>query len=166
MSAVISDCGTYRYALKRSGSTGSGGVLFVMLNPSTADASLDDPTIRRCIGFARCWGFRDLAVANLYAYRATDPHDLDDAAGAGVDPVGPDNDEWIARLAASATQIIVAWGAKASAKREREVLEILGSEVLCLGQTQSGAPKHPLFLKADTRRRALKGPGFPREREA
>ncbi len=155
MSAVFSDCGTYRYALVRDGWLGEGTVLFVMLNPSTADADTDDQTVRRCIDFAQRWGFARLVVANLYAYRATDPRDLGDAAGAGVDPIGPQNDVWLAKLSKASTDIVVAWGGKAERDRERQVLDMLGPGVACLGQTKSGAPLHPLYLAKSTPRRAL-----------
>jgi hypothetical protein len=154
MSAVISDCGTFRYALTRGDWLGgTGTVLFVMLNPSTADASTDDATIRRCIGFAWDWGFARLTVANLFAYRATNPDDLIVAARAGVDPVGPDNDRWIVRLASGASQIVAAWGAhRAAEARTTRVLELLGPDVMCLGQTKSLAPRHPVRLRRDTPR--------------
>ena len=152
--ATISDCGIYRYSLSREWLGGDGTVLFVMLNPSTADASVDDPTIRRCIGFAQRWGYARLTVGNLYAYRATDPRELDDAAGAGVDPVGPENDDWLLRLSGGADEVIAAWGTKASAAREARVLRRLAPwcTINCLGTTKSGQPKHPLYLPNKTRR--------------
>lgn len=151
MTAVISDCGRYRYTLEREWMTGQGRCLFLMLNPSTADARDDDPTIRRCIGFAQRWGHRTLAVGNLFAYRATDP-----AALSTVPPhvaVGPRNDEWLRWLAVRSALIVVAWGAHAAAgERAREVLgDLLADrEVFCLGTTASGAPRHPLYVKGDT----------------
>jgi hypothetical protein len=157
--AVISDCGRYRYALRRDIDCpgNEGTVLFVMLNPSTADAYIDDRTIRRCIGFSQSWGYARLTVANVFAYRATKPEELVLAE----DPVGPDNDVWLGRLAASATEVVAAWGAHAFAERRaratRELLEErTGGTLSCLGQTQSLAPKHPLYLRADTPREPLK----------
>lgn len=148
VSAVLSDCGTYRYALWRDHVSllNKGCVLFVMLNPSTADASKDDQTIRRCRGYVERWGYGRLAVANLYAFRATDPRGLHDAE----DPVGPDNDEWIERLADEADRIIVAWGADVGPIRDRpeRVAHQLG-EVEALGLTVSGQPRHPLFVRAN-----------------
>lgn len=149
MSAVISSCGRYRYALSRqTGLLNAGGtVLFIMLNPSTADAETDDPTIRRCLGFARRWGYRRLDVANLYAWRATDPARLHDAA----DPVGPENDQWIARLACRARLVIVAWGANLHPQPRRvgrvcDLLDHYRRPVRCLGLTQHGHPRHPVRL--------------------
>lgn len=158
---MISECGRYRYALRRdvppSLNGSEGTVLFVMLNPSTADAREDDPTIRRCIGFAERWGYAQLTVANVFALRATNPDQLERAE----DPVGPDNEAWLGRLAASATEIVAAWGAhpfaEARAIATRELLEERhGGTLSCLGQTQSLAPKHPLYLRADTPRTPLK----------
>lgn len=149
MSAVLSDCGTYRYALWRDQASllNSGSVLFVMLNPSTADATQDDATIRRCRVFAAGWGYGRLAVGNLYAYRATKPTDLDSAE----DPVGPENDEWLERLADEATRIIVAWGANIGpiADRAERVLHLLGPDVEALKITASGRPGHPLYIAGD-----------------
>lgn len=157
-SAAFSGCGHYRYALWRDTGClgGEGIVLFVMLNPSTADAKLDDPTIRRCIRFARDWGYAKLAVGNLYALRATDPADLRDAAEAGVDPVGPDNDEWLTKLAGNAWTTILAWGAHPMAERRaRDVRQLVegwsGGTAQCLGQTKSLAPRHPLYVRASQR---------------
>lgn len=152
MSAVFSPCGIYRYTLERDvGSlVSSGRVLFVMLNPSTADASTDDPTIRRCISFARRWGYGHLSVANLYAYRATDPAGLDRAA----DPVGPENDFWIGQLADSADAVVVAWGHNVGpiADRAERVLRVLGDDVDALALTGTGQPRHPLYVKGDVDR--------------
>jgi hypothetical protein len=147
MSAVISDCGHYRYALwreipERLGELRPIGVcLFVMLNPSTADANIDDPTITRCIRFAQRWGYRRLAVGNLYAYRATDPREL----GRVEDPVGPDNYAWLDRLVAEADTLIVAWGAGGgSAAKGAHVDRLLEADAMCLGTTADRYPKHPL----------------------
>src|SRR5437868_5145783 len=91
--AVISQCGRYRYVLTRQGGTGERSAAFILLNPSTADATTDDPTIRRCIGFSRLWGCGRIAVLNLFAFRATQPGDLKRVA----DPVGPENKTWFGR---------------------------------------------------------------------
>ncbi len=151
MSATLSGCGRYRYALWRETGClgGEGTVLFVMLNPSTADAEQDDPTIRRCIRFARDWGYAKLAVGNLYALRATHPA----ALASSDDPVGPDNDEWLTKLASNAWTTILAWGAHPMAqRRSRDVLQLVescsGGTAQCLGQTKSLAPRHPLYVRA------------------
>src|SRR3989449_11540410 len=109
--ACFSRCGTYRYALWRRWAAGPQ-VLFVMLNPSTADAQRDDPTIRRCIGFARRWGCGGIEVVNLFALRATDPRRLRYTR----DPVGPENVAHLARAAGRASLVGAAWGADPAAR--------------------------------------------------
>ena len=115
-----------------------------MLNPSTADAVRDDPTIRRCIGFARAWGYRRLVVTNIFALRATLPSALRGAA----DPVGPRNDRYILRAARDADRVVCAWGVHgALGNREAEVLALLRDLALeNLGLTQGGYPRHPLYV--------------------
>ena len=142
-SAVLSECHRYRYALTRRWDEGGEAVLWVMLNPSTADAGRDDATLRRITAYSRAWGFRALTVVNLYAYRATKPRDLFTAA----DPVGPDNDTHIERAAAEHTRIVAAWGANARAERIADVLALPGMHRLsALALTASGQPRHPLYL--------------------
>lgn len=143
--ARLSDDGRYRYSLWRVWDPSAEHLVFIMLNPSTADAETDDPTIRRCIGFARDRGFGGIEVLNLYAFRATDPRDLFRA----VDPVGRDNDEYLATPLLTST-VIPAWGAHAKPERAAAVLAMLaGHRVFSLGVTQSGAPRHPLYVRAD-----------------
>ena len=125
-------------------------VCFVMLNPSTADAFRDDPTLRRCIGFARAWGFGGLEVVNLYSYRATAPADLKKA----LLPNGPDNDAHLHAAATGAARVVAAWGNHGDPSRVAAVLSLLraaAGQVWCLGQTRTGAPRHPLRLPAATR---------------
>jgi hypothetical protein len=144
--ARLSSCGRYRYELKRSWTMDveKRYCLFVMLNPSTADATVDDPTIRRCIAFAKAWGYDALTVGNLYALRATDPAELWTVA----DPVGPENDERLAILASYARVIVAAWGANARIERVSQVLPILErfGRVHALKTTKHGQPCHPLYL--------------------
>lgn len=143
--AIFSDCGLYRYLLVRSWAEGPR-LLFIMLNPSTANALLDDATIRRCIAFARAHGYAGIEVVNLFAYRVTDPAEL---RRAGY-PVGPDNDMHILMAAKRAGAVCVAWGAVAAAdERIQHVMPILarrGIEPQCLHITRSGYPGHPLYL--------------------
>lgn len=154
--AALSPCGTYRYLLTRglpSPLRWMRPVTFVMLNPSTADADRDDPTIRRCLAFARAWQCTELRVVNLFAYRATDPKELLQAA----DPVGPENDEHIRRAARGAAFVVAAWGAhKVAEERAQHVLGLIdglkGIGLQCLGTTKSGAPRHPLYVPADQER--------------
>jgi hypothetical protein len=117
-------------------------MLLVMLNPSTADEQEDDPTIRRCVSFARREAYAAREVVNLYAYRATDPSDLDSVS----DPVGPENDRAILLAAGSAGVIVAAWGAhRLAALRAPHVLHLLDDrDVRALGLTKSGQPRHPL----------------------
>lgn len=139
--AILSPDGTYRYRLTRRWGLGPG-VLFVMLNPSTADAERDDPTIRRCFRFARDWGYDGLTVCNLFAYRVTDPKRLpaDDSA------VGPSNNTWLTREAASADLTIAAWGAHPAARRRSAVVMNLLGPLHVLGLTKRGDPRHPLYM--------------------
>lgn len=148
-SAHISDCGQYRYRLRRKWGNKGFGPLFVMLNPSTADAEVDDATIRRCIGLTQGWGCEQFDVVNLFAYRATDPKALLKAR----DPIGPINDECILDAAAHSDFIVCAWGAaKIAESRGRKVLRLLQHKTPhCLAVTKSGAPKHPLYIKAGTK---------------
>lgn len=150
--AALSADLTYRYGLWRRWGDRPGTLTWVMLNPSTANADLDDPTIRRCRAFTAREGFDGMNVVNLYALRATDPR----ALSAHPDPVGPENDAWLAgRLAAArsgATKIVCAWGAgaqtwRANAFRIKASAE--GAPLWCLGKTKDGHPRHPLYLKAD-----------------
>lgn len=147
--AVISDCGQYRYKLTREWGSGPTCV-FIMLNPSTADASEDDPTIRRCISFARREGCGGLTVMNLFAYRATSPDDMMRA----VDPVGPQNDEYLRSvLVANYSPIIAGWGAHGKfMSRDKAVSALLGDKLECLGTTKTGQPRHPLYIRSDAPR--------------
>jgi hypothetical protein len=147
--ARISDCGRYRYGLIRRWSE-APALLVVMLNPSTADAELDDPTIRRCLGFARRDGYGAIIVLNLYAYRATDPKALLTCD----DPVGPKNDGYLFRhlWAAKLQQrpVLAAWGVHGATGRVAEVLALApGVDWRCLGTTKAGSPRHPLYVRGD-----------------
>lgn len=152
-SALFDATGRYRYRLDRRWGPGPR-VAFVMLNPSTANAARDDPTIRRCVGFARAWGFGSLEVVNLFAFRATEPRELTRAA----DPVGPENDRHVARACARADLIVVAWGGAALARAREPLTHLRRKPVYCLGRTRAGAPQHPLYLRASTRPVPFAGP--------
>ncbi len=152
-SAVISDCGKFRYILTRVWTEGLPLLIFVMLNPSTADGMIDDPTIRRCIGFARLLGYGGIMIGNLSAYRATNPEDL---AAAGF-PVGPENDATLiavgSHAAVTGVPIICAWGANFRKwGRVAEVSTLLrrtGATLMALKFTADGVPRHPLYLSYD-----------------
>ena len=151
--AQISRCGLYRYDLYRRWGIKPGFVLWVMLNPSTADAAKDDATIRKCIGFSDRLGFHALHVVNLFAFRATDPEELARAA----DPIGEQADFFISLRSHShgVQKIIFAWGAPPNGLAERARLRIsqvaflIGKSVFCLGRTLSGDPRHPSRLCYD-----------------
>lgn len=150
--AVLSECRRYRYKLAREWNRSRPTLTFIMLNPSTADATLDDPTIRRCIGFAHGNEFGGLHVFNLFAFRATDPMQMK----AADDPVGPDNDTHImtalTTAAATNSPIIAAWGVHGAYNgREAEVRRLsleCGVKLMCLGSTKGGHPRHPLYVAA------------------
>lgn len=142
--AVLSPDRVFRYALERRWGSGPF-VLFVGLNPSTADEHVDDPTIRRCVGFAKAWGYGGLLMGNLYGFRATDPRALRTAA----DPVGPDTDVWLTTMMVRSGLVVAAWGANRLARdRAPDVLAALGGlrNVRHLGLTKDGSPRHPLYL--------------------
>lgn len=151
MTAIISQCGTYRYLLTRQADFTNperSTALFIMLNPSTADATIDDPTIRRCRGFARFWDCNGIAVANLYALRATNPKEL----WSHADPVGPQNDNHLQRLAREYGDIVCAWGSNAKPERVAFVVSLLRenkARLFCLGTTKDGSPRHPLYVRGD-----------------
>jgi hypothetical protein len=152
-SAEFSDDGRYRYRLARTWGSGER-MAWIMLNPSTADAEVDDPTIRRCMSFARRESYDGIEVINLYAWRATDPKHLLEAVGVGVDIEGPDNARhWDAVLGDHAIGMIVAaWGAAigGAVLRSRTLGEWFTEGWYCLGTTKIGAPRHPLYVKGDT----------------
>jgi hypothetical protein len=149
LGADISECSRYRWSLYRCWNHALPLLGWIMLNPSTADASVDDPTIRRCIGFARDWGFGGIEVRNLFAWRATDPSALREA----IDPVGVRNDEAINGLAILCPKIVCAWGAHPFARqRANQVAQSLrhrNAHTVCLGMTKGGCPKHPLCVPSD-----------------
>lgn len=155
MSAVLSACGKYRYRLDREFDdfTGEGRVTFVMLNPSTADATQDDPTIRRCKGYARAWGAARLSVVNLFAFRSTDPDALYGMSRA--DAIGPENDQHILEACQQSKLVVCAWGNHGTLHdRAREVLKLIGTvqtPVALKINAKSGQPAHPLYLKGDAK---------------
>lgn len=154
--AAISACGRYRYWLSRSWDA-KPALAFIMLNPSTADAAIDDPTIRRCMGFAQREGYGGICVVNLFAWRSTDksallalPYDL---------AVGDENDDHIGLMIAKTGLIVAAWGGysgklgKLVAQRVTQVKAICGQAqkpLFCLGVSKGGMPRHPLYLPKDT----------------
>lgn len=144
--AVYSDCERYRYSLTRIWDPAGRRVLFVMLNPSTATEVQNDPTVERCERRARALGFGAFRVANIFAWRETDPHKMRRAA----DPVGPDNDAAILAGADWADQVVAAWGTHGAHGGRGPAVEALlrgtGQPLFHLGLTKGGHPKHPLYI--------------------
>jgi hypothetical protein len=146
-SAEISDCGRYRWWLRRKlNSDNNQVVCFVMLNPSTADAAVDDPTIRRCMEFARDWRYSILDVRNLFAYRATKPAELKRVDN----PVGGSRGDIELRVALTADLVIAGWGKNAPKRRVWDVEKLFkGKPVYCLGLNEDGSPQHPLYIPSN-----------------
>lgn len=140
---VFSECRLFRYTLWRQWDlTNSTYVMFIGLNPSTADEKLDDPTIRRCIQYAKDWGFGALCMTNLFAYRATEPIKMKSYPN----PVGPENDRWLVACAREAGVVVAAWGNNGQfLGRNEEVMNLL-DHLHCLRITKERQPEHPLYL--------------------
>lgn len=149
--AGLSPDGTYRYWLSRTWSE-KPDVAWIMLNPSTADAAVDDATIRRCQGFARSWGYGGIIVVSLFALRATSPKALQ----AHPDPVGPANDDVLRRVFETTASgiIVAAWGTHGKLRnRDAVAVGIAGQQersLHCLALTKHGKPQHPLYVPGDT----------------
>jgi len=156
MEAAFSPDRVYRYWLKRTWNEHASALAIVGLNPSTADETHDDPTIRRCVGFAHRWGFGGIVMLNLFAFRSTDPAGLNTAS----DPVGPENDRVLVELTRDRSTLC-AWGVNGSlGGRDVAVCKLLrglGRTLVCLGTTKGGHPRHPLYVKGDTQRIAFGG---------
>lgn len=145
--AAFSDCGQYRYRLWRTWDVEKPKLGFIMLNPSTADETEDDPTIRRCIGFAKDWGYGSLVVGNLFALRTTDPENLYDHPA----PVGPENDTHLQEIVVESDRIVAAWGTHGAFQgRGQEVADMFEDQLVALDTTKDGHPAHPLYQPADT----------------
>ena len=145
---ILSEDRVYRYILWRTNPPDDYYAMFIGLNPSTADETADDPTIRRCVGFTKAWGLDSLCMVNLFAYRSTDPNALKTAG----EIVGPENDKWLWEAAQGAAVIVAAWGKPGKlAGRDSAVRHLLKDfSIKCLGKNGDGSPKHPLYLKAST----------------
>lgn len=145
----FSPCRTWRYSLWRSWDDRGPMVAFVGLNPSTADETEDDPTVRRCIGFAKKWGFAAMYMLNIFAFRATDPKVMK----AAIDPIGPRNDEALDWRTSHCQLTVACWGTHGAFKdRAAQVFYRLNYRgvVKCFGLTKGGQPKHPLYLASAT----------------
>lgn len=143
-SAIFDATRRYRYVLMREWLFGEHTCVFIMLNPSTADEEVLDPTVRRCVDYAQRWGYKRLIVLNLFAWRSTDPSQLKVVEA----PVGEENLHWIRSSAMrSDSRIVCAWGKDGRLfDQDRRVLEVLnGTALWCLGENQDGTPVHPLY---------------------
>ncbi|BHH83661.1 DUF1643 domain-containing protein [Desulforhopalus sp. 52FAK] len=141
--AKFSDCRKYRYALWRIWDSEKPYAMFICLNPSTADETEDDPTIRRCINYAKHWGYGGLCMVNLFSFRATKPTDMKNTD----DPIGPENDAFLIKFAKKAGVIVGAWGNHGSFMNRSSEIKKLISNIKCLKQNVSGEPVHPLYQK-------------------
>jgi len=143
--AKLSECRKYRFALWRTWDDSKPYVMFVGLNPSTADETSDDPTLTRCINYAKSWGFGGVCMANIFAYRATKPNDMK----AVVDPIGSENNEWLEKLSNDAGLVVAAWGNDGSHLARSEQVKGILPKLHCLKLNKTGEPVHPLYQKAD-----------------
>lgn len=146
--ATFDETRTYRYTLHRRWAARGERICFCLLNPSTADEFKLDPTLTRCLGYARRWGFNAMEVVNIFALRSTDPGALREHD----DPVGPGNDRAIRTAARRADRVVVGWGAHgALLDRGDAVADLLAPicDPVCFGLTNAGAPRHPLYLRKD-----------------
>lgn len=159
--ATISSCGTYRYFLSRFWDGEKPPVLFIMLNPSTADGKEDDATIRKCLKFSKSWGFGGLHVVNLFAFRATDKSEIRKQR----DPIGYGNDDYVLEQAEFVTRaggkVVCAWGTDGTLLgRDEKVLELLKDFRLhAVHVTKDGHPGHPLYLKDSSKLKVFKRKG-------
>lgn len=146
--ALFSPCRTYRYLLWRTWDSlpmfpdPADRIAFCGLNPSTADENINDPTIRRCIGFAKRWGYRGIVMLNLFGLRSTQPEGLKRTS----DPVGPDNDEWLRWASSRVALTVCCWGSFSMAAHRATAAKRLLGDTRCLGTNADGQPKHPLYL--------------------
>lgn len=152
---LLSPCGRYRYELSRiwSSERAPDLVMFVGLNPSTADGLTDDPTVRRWRAFAKAWGHDGMLVCNAYPLRSTDPRPV---AGHEYGEAWLRNSEAIQGAGLRASRIVACWGTRITPTWQADLLELLrcfatGGRVECLGLTKDGYPRHPLYLRADTK---------------
>lgn len=147
--AVIDASGQYRYSLLREWDSNAHRVTFIMLNPSTADATIDDRTINRCINFASTWGYGSIEVVNLFGYRAKDSDEIKKS----LNPIGKDNDKYILEAVNRSSIVVLAWGDHGTyLSRDLAVLRLLSAvkDIYCLGITSKGNPRHPLFVSSLT----------------
>lgn len=144
--------GNYRYLLSREWNSSLKTISFIMLNPSRANARTNDPTITRCINFAKAWGYGRLEVVNLFAYRTPHPSLLKQA----VEPIGKDNDRYILESVAQSDRVILAWGNHGTwLRQDLYTFKLLKNfnHLYVLGITKNGCPRHPLYLRSTVKPR-------------
>jgi hypothetical protein len=151
---ILSGDRVYRYILWRECRVGfltsNGHALFICLNPSTADEVENDHTVRKCMGFVERWNLSALCIVNLFAVRTSDPEEMK----RHPEPVGPCNDQWLRMTSRHAKFIVAAWGAHGGhMRRDRQVLNLINREVLCLRTTKDNFPEHPLYVPYETKLR-------------
>ena len=144
-SAILSADRKYRYVLTRIWDEKKPTVVFIGLNPSTADEEVDDETIRKCIGYAKRWGYGKLIMVNLFAFRSTDPSMLKRVE----DPVGPDNDSYIQKCVSESNLVIACWGKHGKLLNRDKALMGSLPNLVCLKRNKNGTPHHPLYLSKD-----------------
>lgn len=145
--AILSEDRKYRYVLLREWDSQLPKIMFIGLNPSTADENQDDPTIRRCIAFAKSFDYGGFYMLNLFAYRSTSPSKLREVD----DPIGEDNDNFLLDYISKVDQVVACWGNHGSYKgRSLEIRNKL-SALFCFGANKTGEPKHPLYVKSDVK---------------
>ena len=143
--ANISKDKIYRYTLSRTWDSTKPTVLFIELNPSIADENIDDPTITRCINFAKDWGYGTLLMANLFAFRSTYPKEI----YLIDDPIGKDNDHYILECVKQSDLIIACWGNNGTYMDREKIIKELVPNLYCLQKNKNGTPHHPLRLPRD-----------------
>ncbi|WP_247950462.1 DUF1643 domain-containing protein [Streptococcus constellatus] len=140
--AIISKDKIYRYKLSRTWDSTKPTILFIGLNPSIADENVDDPTITRCINFAKDWGYGTLLMANLFAFRSTYPKDI----YLIDDPIGKDNDHYLLECVTQSDLIVACWGNNGTYMNREKVIKELVPNLYCLQKNKNGTPHHPLRL--------------------
>ena len=138
--AIISKDKIYRYKLSRTWDSTKPTILFIGLNPSIADENIDDPTITRCINFAKDWGYGTLLIANLFAFRSTYPKDI----YLIDDPIGKDNDHYLLECVTQSDLIVACWGNNGTYMNREKVITELVPNLYCLQKNKNGTPHHPL----------------------
>lgn len=143
--AIFSSCRQYRFSLWREWDKTKPYAMFIALNPSTADDYIDDPTVTRCVAFAKSWGYGGLCMTNLFAFRATDPQILKNCD----DPVGEDNDHYLFEIAKNAAVVVAAWGNHGRHLDRAKQVRKLIADLYYLKINKTGEPAHPLYLNAN-----------------